>query len=161
MDRIIEFSGNHPFLVSALVLMIFLVVFHEFRRRGQGATSFTAADAVRLINRGAVVVDVREPAAWTAGHIVNSRNHTAAALKDNPELLAKQRKKTLLLVCDNGIASGRSAAELRKAGFEQAFSLRGGLNAWRQENLPVTRAEDRQKQKQKAGGRKNDKGAAA
>ncbi len=92
---------------------------------------------------------------------MNSRNHTAAALKDNPELLAKQRKKTLLLVCDNGIASGRSAAELRKAGFEQAFSLRGGLNAWRQENLPVTRAEDRQKQKQKAGGRKNDKGAAA
>lgn len=144
--------------------MIFLVVFHEFRRRGQGVTSVTPADAVRLINRGAAVVDVREPAAWAAGHIVNSRNHAAAALKDNPELLAKQRKKALLLVCDTGMSSARAAAELRKQGYEQVLSLRGGLNAWRQENLPVVREEERAKGKgpgRKAAADKAEKGAAA
>jgi rhodanese-related sulfurtransferase len=159
MERILEFSGNHPFLVTALVFMIFLVVFHELRRRGQGATSVAPGDAVRLINRGAVVVDVREPSAWAAGHIVNSRNHAAAALKDNPELLAKQRKKALLLVCDTGMASNRAAGDLRKQGFEQVLSLRGGLNAWRTENLPVVKDEGRGKPGNS--GKRADKGAAA
>ena len=143
MERILEFSGNHPFLVTALVVMIFLVAFHEFRRRTQGASSLSTADAVRLINRGAVVVDVRDAAAFAAGHIVNARHHPAASLKDNPESLAKLRKKTLLLVCDTAMTSGRAAGELRQQGFEQVFSLRGGLNAWRQENLPLVKDQDK------------------
>ena len=145
MERIFEFSGNHPFLITALVVMIFVVAFHEFRRRAQGTTSLVTGDAVRLINRGAVVVDVREPSVFATGHIVQARNHSAAGLKDNPELLAKQRKKTLLLVCDTGMTSGRAAGELRKQGYEQVFNLRGGLNAWRQENLPLVKGEDKGK----------------
>jgi rhodanese-related sulfurtransferase len=145
MERIFEFSGNHPFLITALVVMIFVVAFHEFRRRAQGTTGLVTGDAVRLINRGALVVDVREPGVFATGHIVHARNHPATGLKNNPELLAKQRKKTLLLVCDTGTASGRAAGELRKQGHEQVFNLQGGLNAWRQENLPLVKGEDKGK----------------
>ncbi|MCC5867908.1 MAG: rhodanese-like domain-containing protein [Gammaproteobacteria bacterium] len=158
MERIFEFSGNHPFLVTALVVMILLVAFHEFRRRAQGASSVTTADAVRLINRGAVVVDVRDAAAFTAGHIVNARHHPAASLKDNPESLAKLRKKTLLLVCDNATISGRAAGELRQQGFEQVFNLRGGLSAWRQENLPLVKDQDKPSGKSQDKGKSRPKG---
>lgn len=168
MERIFEFSGNHPFLVTALVAMIFLVAFHEFRRRAQGASSVATSDAVRLINRGAVVVDVRDAAAYTAGHIVNARNHPAASLKDNPESLAKLRKKTLLLVCDNAAISARAAGELRQQGFEQVFNLRGGLAAWRQENLPLVKDQDKPpakpqekaKARPKGGGKRGSNGGA-
>ncbi len=139
MERLFEFAGNHPFLVTALVIMIGLVIFHEVRRKNQGSTSVATQDGVRLINRGAAVVDVREAEKFAQGHIINARNVAFQALERNHEPLAKLRKKTVLVVCDNGATSARAAEHLRKAGFEQVFSLRGGLNAWRQENLPLVR----------------------
>jgi rhodanese-related sulfurtransferase len=54
-------------------------------------------------------------------------------------VIRKQKSKVLLVVCDTGTSSGRAAGTLRKAGFENAFSLKGGLNAWRTENLPVVK----------------------
>jgi rhodanese-related sulfurtransferase len=47
----------------------------------------------------------------------------------------------VIVVCDNGVASGRCSDGLRSAGFESAYSLRGGLAAWQQENLPVVTAD--------------------
>ena len=51
--------------------------------------------------------------------------------------LKLKKDRPVLLVCDNGARSGRAAGNLRKKGFEQVFSLKGGLQSWRQENLPV------------------------
>jgi rhodanese-related sulfurtransferase len=45
----------------------------------------------------------------------------------------------VLTVCDNGTAASRAANALRKAGFESVFSLKGGLGAWRADNLPVVK----------------------
>jgi rhodanese-related sulfurtransferase len=45
----------------------------------------------------------------------------------------------LLTVCDSGQTSGKAAAVLRKAGYENSFSLRGGIQAWRAENLPLAK----------------------
>jgi rhodanese-related sulfurtransferase len=42
-----------------------------------------------------------------------------------------------LLVCDSGARSAALVAQLRKQGLENVFSLKGGLAAWQQENLPV------------------------
>ena len=35
--------------------------------------------------------------------------------------------------------AGRAAVALRKAGFDKVFSLKGGLNGWRAENLPLVK----------------------
>lgn len=143
MDRILEFSGNHPILVISLIAMIVLVVVHEVRRARGGNTRLAAQDAVRLINRGATVVDVRDEAQYAAGHIVNARHLPAAQLKERHGTLAKQKKKPVLTVCDNGSLCARAAAELRELGFEDVYSLAGGINAWRSENLPLVRPEDK------------------
>jgi rhodanese-related sulfurtransferase len=44
-----------------------------------------------------------------------------------------------LLVCDNGARSAECAAKLRKDGIENVYSLKGGVSAWQQENLPIVR----------------------
>lgn len=98
--------------------------------------SVPAGEAVRLINQGATVVDLREAAKFAAGHIVDAINVTASDLKSQPESRIK-KKKPVLLVCENGSASARLVAPLREAGFEVAWSLDGGLAAWERENLPV------------------------
>jgi rhodanese-related sulfurtransferase len=104
-----------------------------------GATNVSVADAVRLINKGALVVDVRKPEEFAAGHIVNARNVALDKLQQGDDTLGKKKDKILLTVCDTGASAGRAAGLLRQAGYENSFSIKGGLVGWRAENLPVVK----------------------
>jgi rhodanese-related sulfurtransferase len=139
MDRLIEFASNHPLLVAGVVAAWIAVLFYELRLRSRGTTHISTNDAVRLINKGALVIDVREPAKFEAGHIVNARNIELEQIQQN-DAAVKQKNKVLLTVCDTGTSSGKAATLLRKAGHENVFSLRGGLMGWRAENLPLVKS---------------------
>ena len=136
MGQLAEFAGNHPYLVLGLIGTWGAVMFYELRMKTQSLTQVSTADAVKLINRGAMVVDVRNPEAYQAGHIVNARNVTVDQLT---EKLKKQKKKVLLTVCDTGASSGKAANVLRKAGYEKVFSLKGGLRGWQGDNFPLVK----------------------
>ena len=140
MDRLIEFTNAHPLLMAATVLMALAVLFYETRLKAGNVASISSAQAVRLINQGGRVVDVRDKAQFETGHIVDAINLPAAEIGDEPPKKLKN-SKSVILVCDNGAKSGVCAATLRKAGLENTFSLRGGLAAWQQENLPVVAAD--------------------
>ncbi len=143
MDRLIEFSGNHPILMIGLMASFFLLVFTEIRRKRQALTDLGPLDAVRLINNDAIVVDVRNPESYAKGHIVNARNIPADQLQGNR--LADAAEQAVLLVDDNGLTAGRAAAKLRGAGLENVYSLRGGLGAWQQESLPLVTGRKKKK----------------
>ena len=49
MAQLVEFAGNHVWLVTGLMLAWSAVLFYELKLRTQGATHVSAADAVRLI----------------------------------------------------------------------------------------------------------------
>lgn len=136
MDQLIEFTNTHPLLMTATVLMGLAVLFYEVRLKAGGVSAITAAQAVRLINQGGRVVDVREEAQYAAGHIVDAMNIPATEIGEDPPRKLKN-SKSVILVCDNGSKSASCAAVLRKGGLENAFSLRGGLAAWQQDNLPI------------------------
>ena len=138
MAQLVEFAGNHLWLMAGLVVAWTGVMFYELRLRTQGATHVTPADAVRLINRGALVIDVRKPEEFQAGHIVNARNVPVDRVQQGDEI-NKKKDKILLAVCADGATSGRAAGHLRKAGYENAFSLKGGLAGWRADNLPLVK----------------------
>jgi rhodanese-related sulfurtransferase len=139
MGQLAEHFVNHPMLAAGLVALLAAVVFFEIRQRTQGQLQVGPADAVRLINGGAVVIDVRGAEDFRKGHIVNARNVEIGQIDAENPTLKKQKNKVLITVCDNGIVSNRAAALLRKAGFEKVFSLKGGLNGWRAENLPLVK----------------------
>lgn len=136
MGQLIDFLLRHPLLVGATLLALIATIVMELRLRSQSGFAVAAQQAVRLINQGATVVDLRDAARFSAGHIIDAINLTADALKANPESRLK-KKRPVLLVCDNGGGSARLVPTLRKAGFENAWSLEGGQTAWERENLPV------------------------
>jgi rhodanese-related sulfurtransferase len=138
MGQLVEFAGNHVWLMTGLVVAWSAVMFYELRSRTQGATHVSAADAVRLINKGALVIDVRKPDEFQTGHIVNARNVPVDRVQQGDEI-NKKKDKILLAVCADGSTSGRAAGHLRKAGYENAFSLKGGLAGWRADNLPLVK----------------------
>jgi rhodanese-related sulfurtransferase len=138
MAQLVEFAGNHGWLMTGLVAALLAVMFNEIRLRAQGATHVTAADAVRLINKGALVIDVRKPEEFQGGHIVNARNVPVERVQQGDEV-HKKKDKILLAVCADGSTSGRAAGHLRKTGYANAFSLKGGLTGWRADNLPLVK----------------------
>ncbi len=136
MGKIFEFAANHPFLAAGTIAMALAVLFYELRQKAGGLTSLSSAQAVRLINQGARVVDIREQEQFNSGHIVDAINIPAAELASQVDKKLK-KAKSIVVVCDTGTRSGQAVATLRKSGHDNAFNLQGGLAAWRNENLPV------------------------
>ena len=93
--------------------------------------------ATRLINDGAVIVDVREPAEYAAGRLNNATNIPVADMEKRAGDIASG--KPVLVYCNGGQKSGKAAALLKKAGREQVFSLSGGIDAWKQAGLPISK----------------------
>lgn len=137
MDRYLEFAGNHTLLVVALLASFLLAIFAELKRKARGLFDLDAQSSVALINQGAAVIDLRSQESFSRGHIVSARNVPMADLDAKRDLIEKLRDNPILLVCDHGNSSVRAATSLRKAGFENVFSLKSGMTAWQSAGLPV------------------------
>ena len=109
--------------------------------RGANTGSLTAQGAVQLINRErAVVVDVREPEEFAAGHVTGAKNVPLDQLEQKLPATVKNKSLPLLLVCATGARAQRAVATARKLGYEQAQAVAGGLKSWKDANLPVEKA---------------------
>ena len=96
--------------------------------------------ATLMINReDAVVIDVREAAEFAQGHIPNSRHIPLTKLEERLGELARLKDKPIIVNCASGSRAGGACANLRKHGFTKVVRLVGGLNAWDQAGLPVTK----------------------
>lgn len=109
--------------------------------RGANAGSLTAQGAVQLINRErAVVVDVREPEEFAAGHVTGAKNVPLGQLEQKLQSAVKNKSLPLLLVCATGARAQRAVATAKKLGYEQAQAVAGGLKSWKDANLPLEKA---------------------
>ncbi|MDJ0911685.1 MAG: rhodanese-like domain-containing protein [Woeseiaceae bacterium] len=137
MDRILEFADANRLLVFGLVTSFLLVVFSEIRRKATNMMSVDSAVAVKLINNEATVIDLRSVESFARGHIVNAKNVPLDELSAKVEKLEVKKDKPVLAVCDMGVSSTKAVATLQQAGFENVYSLKGGMNGWSQAGLPV------------------------
>jgi rhodanese-related sulfurtransferase len=132
----VEFIRNNILLIvvafaSGAMLLWPLV------RRTSGGPWVNTAQATHLINReDALVVDVREPGEYGAGHILGARNVPLSRVADAADL-GKRKDRPLILYCDSGDRSGKATSVLKKQGFARVVNLSGGIGAWQQAGLPV------------------------
>ena len=144
MEAFILFLQKNPMnmvllgtvIVSGLLLLWPMIA--KLMRPGQ---EVGPAEAVTLINRrDAVVLDVRDAAEYKSGHITNARNVPEAELDARSKELDKVKAKPIIVSCGRGNRSAVIAAKLRKLGFAEVVSLRGGLAAWQQANMPLEKS---------------------
>lgn len=121
------------------MIVTVMIIVTELRLSKERGTSLSPNQAIRLINEGAVVLDVRGGEQFSQGHIQNARNIAFADLEQNLDKLKKQKQKPVLTYCDTGGTSARAVALLRRSGFERVFNLRGGLTDWRRDSLPLVK----------------------
>lgn len=139
MAQLMQYIANHPWLAGLALLAATAVLIYESRARMHNENSVSPQEAVRLMNQGAPLLDVRSNEQFAAGHVRGARNQPLALLGEAGELLKKHKEKPVIVCCDTGSMSSTALRVLAKQGFKSVFNLRGGLAAWRTENLPLVR----------------------
>jgi rhodanese-related sulfurtransferase len=97
----------------------------------------SATDAGALLKEGhARLIDVREPWEFETARIANSMLIPMGDVpaRAHQELDPDER---LVVLCHHGMRSMNVTVWLRNQGFEQAQSLRGGIDAWSAEVDPA------------------------
>jgi len=96
----------------------------------------SATEAATLLKEGKTrLIDVREPWEFATAHI------EGGVLMSMGEVPARAHQELdpdehLVVVCHHGMRSMNVAVWLRNQGYEQAQSLRGGIDAWSAEVDP-------------------------
>lgn len=139
MQRLLEYLAHHPWLSGAAVAIAIAVLVNELLERARGAAAISPAQAVALMNQGALVLDVRSREEFDSGHIGEARHVTSADLASSADSFKKWREKSIILYCQGGARSLAAVGTLTKQGFTKVFNLAGGIEAWRKNNLPVVK----------------------
>ena len=96
------------------------------------------AEAQRRQDAGALLIDVREPVEWQAGHAPGARHIPLGTLTQH--LVELPRDRDVLLICRSGNRSGTACGLLGRHGFDRAFNVIGGMQGWARAGLPIARA---------------------
>ena len=120
--------------------MAALIVAYEMRARSESLASVTPQELIRLMNQGALLLDLRPQEQFRAGHLNGARQMSGEEILKAGDTLKKHKEKPVVVYDDSGSLGTAAVRQLIAQGFTRAFALRGGLAAWRADNLPVSRA---------------------
>lgn len=105
-------------------------------------TEISAADAARELERGAILIDVRERDDWNEGHAPGAVHLSRGTVELDIEDEVPPLETPIICHCGGGSRSALVADSLQKMGYTNVKSLAGGFKAWEQAGLPVTRTAD-------------------
>jgi rhodanese-related sulfurtransferase len=132
-----DFVRNNLLLIALAVVSGAMLVW-PLLRRGAGGPWVSTLEATHLINRqDAIVIDLRDAAEYSKGHILGARSVPLADLERRLGELTKFKSRPVILSCESGGRSGNAIAVLRRSGFTNVHNLSGGVAAWQQAGLPV------------------------
>ena len=88
-----------------------------------------------------VILDVRTPAEFAAGHIAGARLLDFNAPDFADRIKELPRDKTYLVYCRSGSRSAKAVKVMRDAGFSDLINMGGGMLDWEKVGLPVAKSE--------------------
>jgi rhodanese-related sulfurtransferase len=91
-----------------------------------------------------LILDVREPAEWSEGHIPGALLVPRGMLEAkadleyaNREARLADRSQAIIVQCASGGRSALAADVLQAMGFTNVRSMAGGIAAWKEKGLPI------------------------
>lgn len=111
-------------LVITIVFATF-VVWMLLRSRGD----VSREEARRLVDEGALLLDVRSPSEHAAGHIERSMNIPVGELEQRLQALPADKSKAIVVYCRSGARSAAAARLLKQHGYTAVHDL-GSISRW-------------------------------
>lgn len=93
--------------------------------------------AERMIDDGAVVLDVREPYEHAAGVIAGAVLVPRADVAERIRTLVPDAAVPIVVYCAGGVRSAYATKTLEELGYTGAVSMAGGMHAWEAAGKPT------------------------
>lgn len=107
----------------------------------------SSAEARELIAsppEGLIILDIRTPDEYRAGHIANARNLDFFSPRFEFHLAELPKNTPILLYCRSGNRSSQALEYFEDAGLGPLYHLNKGFKQWQQDGMPVTEPEPAQ-----------------
>ena len=85
-----------------------------------------------------ILVDVREDSEWAQEHLPGAIHVGKGVIERDIEQRVPDVASPIVLYCGGGFRSALAADNLRKMGYENVWSMDGGIRDWRQKGYPLT-----------------------
>ena len=134
-----EFVTNNLALIALFVVSGAMLFWPEVSRLiGAGGNEIGTLEATRLMNQGTtLVLDVRDEKEFASGHLPRARHVPLKELEQRAAELAKFKEKPVIVTCRTGPRAAAASRVLKRAGFSNVYTLKGGVSAWQQASLPL------------------------
>jgi len=96
--------------------------------------TITPADAKRLLDQGATLIDIRESGERASEHIPGSQHGPLGQISGNA---FEDVGAPIIFHCRSGMRTVNHADRLKEAAPCEAYVLSGGIEAWKRAGLPV------------------------
>ncbi len=136
MEILDQFVANNLILIILWFVLLYMIINSYIK----GAWDRSPQQVVQILNSGSgILLDVREDSEFQQGHIVNAKHIPMGQVKDRLKELEPYKQKPVVVSCRSGHRSAKICGLLKKHGFSEVYNLRGGILAWENDKLPVTR----------------------
>lgn len=140
------FQEQWPLFLAAFVITLMLI-YSYVGDRLSGFKGVNAAEAVRLFNDGAYLLDVRTAGEFKDGFIGEATNISVTELGSRIGNLPADKDAPLLVYCQTGARSSRAAGILTKNGYTDVYNLAGGIMAWKNAGYPISTKKSKKNKK--------------
>jgi len=145
-----EFVEEQMLLFIALVVVVMMLVYSYIGDKLSGFKSVNVAEATRLYNDEAFVLDVRSDKEYKDGFIGEAVNVPVGDVATQQTKLPKDKETPILVYCLSGGRSSRAAITLVKQGYTQVNNLTGGITAWKAAGMPLNKPQSKKARKKNA-----------
>ena len=94
-------------------------------------------ERIAWADRSLLVLDVRTPEEYAAGHLPGAVNIPHDGLGSRTAELSGARERDIVVYCRTGKRTAEALEILRQAGFTRLFHLKGDYTRWSEEKRPV------------------------
>jgi rhodanese-related sulfurtransferase len=141
MEQLSEFVLNNLLLFAALLVVLVMLIKAELDHQSNKGSFLSPAMAIRLMNKhdDTLIFDVRTAADYKNGHIKGAKNIPLSDFSSSIEGLSDDKNKPVIVYCNSGNTVTRAIKLLKKAGFEKVNNLEGGIAAWKEAKMPLSK----------------------
>jgi phage shock protein E len=125
---------------STFALIVTLALFNLFSfAHAADAKNVTIDEAAKIVqtNTNVVVLDVRTPREFEAGHIKGATNINFNDKDFAKKVAALDKNKTYIIHCAAGGRSGKACEQIKTLDFKNMLHMNEGFNKWKEAGKPV------------------------